>query len=445
MFEAPRGTHDVLPSEQPAWRRVIGAAEDVCRLYGYRPIHTPVFEDTEVFARTSGAGSDVVQKEMYTFEDRARPLADAATGGHGADRPRVPRARHASRAAAGEALHGRDDVPLRGAAARALPRALAALGRGDRHRRPGDRRRAHRAVRRPPGPAGRRRATSSSSTRSAIASAVRPTWSSWSSWLDEHDADLDDEARHKRATSPLRVFDTKNEALAALLADAPKIGDALCDACRDHFEEVRGYLDAFGVAYRLVPTLVRGLDYYTRTTFEFVDEAIGAQSSICGGGRYDYLAEELGGKHTPGIGFGAGIERLLLSLGDAPVGGRRDRRVLRARGGRRPCGYARGDDGAPTGRARLRRRLRRPLPQGSAHAGEPAGGARGRRRRRRIRISRPSSRGFAHDLARPDVRRRAAGARGAAAHARPAGRIAGATTAASSSSTSATGRACASS
>ena len=84
---------------------------------------------------------------------------------------------------------------------------------------------------------------------------------------------------------------------------------------------MRGYLDAFGVAYRLVPTLVRGLDYYTRTTFEFVDEAIGAQSSICGGGRYDYLAEELGGKHTPGIGFGAGIERLLLSLGDAAVEG----------------------------------------------------------------------------------------------------------------------------
>ena len=106
-----------------------------------------------------------------------------------------------------------------------------------------------------------------------------------------------------------------------MLAEAPKIGESLCDACRDHFEAVRGYLDAFGVSYRLVPTLVRGLDYYTRTTFEFVDEAIGAQSSICGGGRYDYLAEELGGKHTPGIGFGAGIERLLLSLGDAPRGG----------------------------------------------------------------------------------------------------------------------------
>jgi histidyl-tRNA synthetase len=140
------------------------------------------------------------------------------------------------------------------------------------------------------------------------------------SWLDEHDADLDDDARHKRATSPLRVFDTKNDAVASLLAEAPRIGDSLCDACRAHFEEVRDYLHAFGVTYNLAPSLVRGLDYYTRTTFEFVDEAIGAQSAIAGGGRYDYLAEELGGKHTPGIGFGAGIERLLLSLGDAPLG-----------------------------------------------------------------------------------------------------------------------------
>jgi len=135
-------------------------------------------------------------------------------------------------------------------------------------------------------------------------------------WLDEHPGALDREAEEKRRTSPLRVFDTKNDAVIAALADAPKIGDSLCAACREHFDEVRSYLDAYGVRYTPVPTLVRGLDYYTRTTFEFVDEAIGAQSSIMGGGRYDYLAEELGAKPTPGIGFGAGIERLLLSLKD---------------------------------------------------------------------------------------------------------------------------------
>ena len=103
-------------------------------------------------------------------------------------------------------------------------------------------------------------------------------------------------------------------AVAAALASAPKVGESLCAACREHFEAVRRCLDAYGVRYTVVPTLVRGLDYYTRTTFEFVDEAIGAQSSIVGGGRYDYLAEELGGDPTPGVGFGAGIERLILSL-----------------------------------------------------------------------------------------------------------------------------------
>ena len=107
--------------------------------------------------------------------------------------------------------------------------------------------------------------------------------------------------------------------MQTLLTGAPKIGESLCEECRMHFEQVRAFLDAAGVRYELQPTLVRGLDYYTRTTFEFKDEAIGAQDSICGGGRYDGLMEAIGGPPTPGIGFGAGIERLLLSLGDAEV------------------------------------------------------------------------------------------------------------------------------
>jgi len=134
-------------------------------------------------------------------------------------------------------------------------------------------------------------------------------------WLDEHDAELDEEARAKRATSPLRVFDVKSERVQALLAGAPKIGESLCHECREHFARVREYLNAYGLSYQLAPTLVRGLDYYTRTTFEFKDEAIGAKDTICGGGRYDGLIEAIGGPPTPGIGFGAGIERLLLSIG----------------------------------------------------------------------------------------------------------------------------------
>src|SRR5262249_34369314 len=129
----------------------------------------------------------------------------------------------------------------------------------------------------------------------------------------------DDDAHQKRATSPLRVFDVKSARVQEALADAPKIGDALCDECRDHFQQVREQLDNYALEYTLVPTLVRGLDYYTRTVFEFVDEAIGAKSSICAGGRYDGLVQALGGPPTPGIGFGAGIERLLLSLEAAGV------------------------------------------------------------------------------------------------------------------------------
>ena len=133
-------------------------------------------------------------------------------------------------------------------------------------------------------------------------------------WLDANDSALDDEARQKRATSPLRVFDVKSPSVRAALADAPKIGESLCDACLEHFAEVRRYLDALGVPYTLEPTLVRGLDYYTRTTFEFVGPDEGAQSTICAGGRYDGLIEELGGPPTPGIGFGAGVERLVQAL-----------------------------------------------------------------------------------------------------------------------------------
>jgi len=318
VFEAPRGTHDILPSEQPAWRRVVGAAEDVCRLYGYRRIQTPLFEDTEVFARTSGAGSDVVQKEMYTFDDRGgrslslRPEATApivrAYLEHGMHREPQPvklytvgpMYRYSAPQRGRYREHWQLSVEAIGTDDPAIDADLIALY-GDVLRRLGITRYELRL-----------NSIGDRECRPAYVELLE-------SWLDEHEADLDEDARHKRATSPLRVFDTKNDAVASLLAAAPQIGDSLCDACRTHFEEVRGYLDAFGVGYRLVPTLVRGLDYYTRTTFEFVDEAIGAQSAIAGGGRYDYLAEELGGRHTPGIGFGAGLERLLLSLGDAPV------------------------------------------------------------------------------------------------------------------------------
>jgi len=317
-FEAPRGTHDILPAEQPLWRFVIGEAERLCSLYGYRPIQTPAFEDTALFARTSGAGSDVVQKEMYTFEDRGgrsltlrpegtAPIARAYLE-HGLHREGQPAKLYTV------ASMYRYSAPQRGRYREHWQLSVEAIGA--------------------PGPdidaeliqlydslLARLGVTSYELLLNSIGDEnCRPQYlESLTAWLDEHDDVLDDEARQKRATSPLRVFDVKDEKVQEALEEAPKIGDALCDECRAHFEAVCALLDDYGVQYTLTTTLVRGLDYYTRTAFEFVDEAIGAKSSICGGGRYDGLIAEIGGPPTPGIGFGAGIERLLLSLEAAGV------------------------------------------------------------------------------------------------------------------------------
>jgi histidyl-tRNA synthetase len=315
-IEAPPGTHDILPSDQPSWREVVGSAEELLRLYGYRPIHTPGFEDTSLFARTSGQGSDVVQKEMYTFEDRGgrsltlRPEATApicrAYLEHGLHREPQPVKAYTV------APMYRYSRPQRGRYREHWQLSVEAIGSPD-PAVDAEIIQLYDALLGRLGVSGYRLELNSIGDREC-----RPVYlARLTAWLDDHDDVLDDEARQKRQASPLRVFDVKNERVRAALADAPTIGEALCDACREHFDAVRGLLDAFGVRYEVVPTLVRGLDYYTRTAFEFVDEAIGAQSSICGGGRYDYLVEEIGGPPTPGIGFGAGIERLLLSLGES--------------------------------------------------------------------------------------------------------------------------------
>jgi histidyl-tRNA synthetase len=317
-FEAPRGTHDILPSEQPLWRLVTGEAERLCSLYGYRPIQTPAFEDTALFRRTSGVGSDVVQKEMYTFQDRGdrsltlrpegtAPIARAYLQ-HGLHREAQPVKLYTI------ATMYRYSAPQRGRYREHWQLSVEAIGSVD--------------------PAidaelmqlydellARLGVTNYELLLNSIGDEeCRPAYlERLAAWLDAHEDVLDDEARQKRATNPLRVFDVKNEKVQEALADAPKIGDALCDECRAHFEAVQAHLENYGVQYTLSPTLVRGLDYYTRTAFEFIDEAIGAKSSIVGGGRYDGLIEELGGPPTPGIGFGAGIERLLLSLEAAGV------------------------------------------------------------------------------------------------------------------------------
>jgi histidyl-tRNA synthetase len=286
--------------------------EQLCALYGYRPIQTPVFEDTELFARTSGAGSDVVQKEMYTFTDRSersltlRPDLTApicrAYVQHGMHREPQPvklyeiasvyryaapqRGRYREHWQLSVEALGSDDPALDAEIMHLYYDLLQRLGVrqwelqlnsiGDRN--------------------------------------CRPQYvARLNEWLDAHADVLDEDARQKWATTPLRVFDVKNPQVRAALEEAPKIGDSLCDACREHFAGVRSALDTYGIPYTLEPTLVRGLDYYTRTVWEFVGPEAGAQSAISAGGRYDYLIEEIDGPPTPAVGIGAGIERLVLA------------------------------------------------------------------------------------------------------------------------------------
>jgi histidyl-tRNA synthetase len=316
-FEAPPGTHDVLAKDWPHWQRILREAERLCRAYGYRPIATPVFEDTELFARTSGQGSDVVQKEMYTFVDRGErsltlrpegtaPIARAYIqhGLHREPQPQklftiVPMYRYARPQRGRYREHWHLSVEAIGSADPAVDAELIQL---------------YDALLGALGVTDYRLELNSIGDRNC-----RPQYvESLVAWLEANDSRLDDDAREKKTTSPLRVFDVKNPDVRAALAEAPTIDESLCDECREHFSAVREYLDAYGVAYEVVPTLVRGLDYYTRTTWEFVGPEEGAQSSISGGGRYDYLVEEIGGPATPGVGFGAGIERLHLTFGDVP-------------------------------------------------------------------------------------------------------------------------------
>ncbi len=313
-IERPRGTRDILPSEQPLWRKVTGEMERLCALYGYRRIQTPVFEDVALFLRTAGEGSDIVQKEMYVFEDRGgrtlalRPEATApicrAYVENGMQQEPQPVKLYTL------ATYYRYDKPQRGryrehnqlsvesigSAAPAVDAEVIAL---------------YDTLLRNLGITRYELHLNSIGDREC-----RPAYvDRLNAWLDEHADLLDADARQKRATSPLRVFDVKSPEVRAALEDAPKIGESLCPACEEHFAAVREALDDAGIRYALDPTLVRGLDYYSRTTWEFLgaDESTQA-SSISGGGRYDYLVEQIGGPPTPGVGFGAGIERLVLAL-----------------------------------------------------------------------------------------------------------------------------------
>jgi histidyl-tRNA synthetase len=317
-FEAPPGTHDVLAKDWPHWQRILREVERLCRAYGYQPISTPVFEDTELFLRTSGGGSDVVQKEMYTFEDRGErsltlrpegtaPIARAYLqhGLHREPQPQklftiAPMYRYARPQRGRYREHWHLSVEAIGSADPAIDAELIEL---------------YASLLRALGVTDYQLEINSIGDRQC-----RPRYvEELVAWLDANDSRLDDEAREKRKTTPLRVFDVKDDDVRAALSEAPSIDEFLCDECRENFAAVLGFLESYGVSYEIDKRLVRGLDYYTRTTWEFIGPEEGAQSTISGGGRYDYLVEEIGGPPTPGVGFGAGIERLHLALGDVPV------------------------------------------------------------------------------------------------------------------------------
>ena len=321
-IERPRGTHDVVPSEQPLWRRVTTEAERLCRLYGYRPILTPAFEDTALFERTSGAGSDVVQKEMYTFDDRSgRSLTLRPEGTAPICRAYVEHGMHRDPQPAKLYTLGpmyRYSAPQRGRYREHWQLSVEAIG-SDEPSLDAEVIELYRSLLVRIGVTEFGLALNSIGCREC-----RPAYvERLRAWLQANLDRLDDATREKASTSPLRVFDNLDAKPARVRrtrsARRPTIGESLCDACREHFAAVRRDLDVYGVAYELVPTLVRGLDYYTRTTWEFSGPDEGAQSTLSGGGRYDGLVEEIGGPPTPGVGFGAGIERLLLALEHAGV------------------------------------------------------------------------------------------------------------------------------
>ena len=320
-FKAPRGTRDLLPAERATWTRLERTAADLAARYGYREIETPLIEQTEVFERGVGDVTDIVEKELFriaprTEEAESWALRPEPTAG-------IVRA---------YVQHGMQTWPQ--------PVKLTLIGPMFRYDRPQAGR--YRQFRQfdveaigDPGPAvdaelvelGLRfyRDVGLDGVEVLLNSigdaACRPAYiAELTEYFRAHVDRLPPLERDRLERNPLRLLDSREPQMQELNALAPKITDRLCDACAAHFADVRAHLDALGVGYRLEPTLVRGLDYYTRTAFEFYRRgAEGQQQALGGGGRYDGLVELLGGKPTPGIGFGIGLDRVVLALESSGV------------------------------------------------------------------------------------------------------------------------------
>jgi len=322
-FSAPKGTNDLLPPESWRWQEITRRAMDSFALAGYAPVETPAFEHTEVFLRGVGEASEVVGKQMYTFEDLGgrsltlRPEGTApvvrAVLEHGLDRGPLP-----VKLAYASAMF-RQERPQKGRYRQFFQLGVEAIG-SDSPRVDAEVVEAGWRFLQNEGVEPRLLLNSighlDGSCRLGYLDALR-------TWLEKNAGALAKEDRSRVATNPLRTFDSKEPETVETMKSAPAITDHLCDSCRQHFGSVRTLLGDVGVPFEVDPTLVRGLDYYTRTAFEFVAGGLGAQNAVGGGGRYDGLSESLGGPPLPGIGFALGLDRIVLARsGSEPPRGR---------------------------------------------------------------------------------------------------------------------------
>ncbi len=327
-FKASRGTFDVLPEQQPVRRRIVEVAQRRLEAAGFGRMDTPIFEETDLFARGVGESTDIVQKQMFTFEDQGgrsltlRPEATASVCRayleHGMqtraqpvklwtegpffrhERPQAGRYRQFTQVNA-ESI-GSDSPMVDAELILLASDIIGELGVEGVRLRLGS--------------------LGSPETRTAYLDRLRE-------YLRSHEGELSEEVRGRIDANPLRAFDADHEGTRKVMEDAPTLLESLDPADGEHFEQVKALLDCNGVAFDLDSTLVRGLDYYTRTLFEFDCERLGAQSGIGGGGRYDGLIEQLGGPPTPGCGWALGVDRIALALeqqeGEDAAGGKEDR------------------------------------------------------------------------------------------------------------------------
>ena len=313
LTNAPKGTKDMLPEQAYKWRYIENAFAEICRKYGFEDIRTPVFEHTELFQRGVGDTTDIVQKEMYSFQDYGKRNITLKPEGTSPvvrayvehklyagvqpskfyynipcfryEKPQSGRLRQFHQF--GIETFGTDDMMADAEIISLANDFLNEMGITDIQLR----------INSVGCPECRKK------HREALKAFLEPKYDQ-----------LCDTCKDRYDRNPMRILDCKSPVCQELVQGAPVMLDYLCDDCRDSFEELKSNLDAMGIEYVVDPGIVRGLDYYTKTAFEFVTTKIGAQGTVCGGGRYDHLVEEIGGPSTPGVGFGLGKERLLLTM-----------------------------------------------------------------------------------------------------------------------------------